>query len=278
MCLEENQMKAVLIDVSNLANRAAYTTGGLCRPDGTPTGVIFGILRDVLELERMYKTQTIAFCFDSRESLRKSVYPEYKAKRQEVRNAESDDKKQIRQDMYTQLNVLPGLLREAGCRNLFRVTGYEADDLVASIVQNDRESEFVICSSDADCFQLLEQGRVSQWLPVAKHELTEAEFTEKYGIPPCQWGSLKAWTGCASDNIQGIHGIGEKKAAQFLTGKFKDVTVFTNRIDVYNRNIQLTKLPYAGCPVVRVKEQENKIDWDVLSRYIDPEFISVTGV
>ena len=86
-------MKAILIDVLNLANRAAYTTGGLCRPDGTPTGVIFGLLRDVLEMERLYGTYTLAFCFDSKESLRRDLYPAYKAQRVEVRNTESDEKK-----------------------------------------------------------------------------------------------------------------------------------------------------------------------------------------
>lgn len=271
-------MKAILIDVLNLANRAAYTTGGLCRPDGTPTGVIFGLLRDVLEMERLYGTYTLAFCFDSKESLRRDLYPAYKAQRVEVRNTESDEKKQIRKDMHEQIKHLPVMLREAGCRNCFRLPGYEADDIIASIVRNDQDSEFVIYSSDADCFQLLQSGRVTQWLPVAKHELTEEQFTEIHGIPPVQWASAKAWAGCASDNIEGIRNIGEKKAIQFLTGKFKDTTVFTNRIDMYNRNIQLTKLPFAGCPVVRVKEQVDRIDWSVLQRYVNPDYILITGV
>lgn len=271
-------MKAVLIDVMNLANRAAHTTGGLYRPDGLPSGVLFGILRDCLEMERIFRTNTLIFCFDSRESLRRSVYPGYKAKRAETRKAESEDKQLMRQEMHDQVNVLPGLLREAGCRNLYKVTGYEADDLVASLVLNNPDTEFVICSSDADCFQLLQEGRVTQWLPVAKHELTEKEFTEKYGIPPVQWCSLKAWTGCATDNIEGIRGIGEKKAAQFLRGVFPDSTVFTNRLEVYNRNIRLTKLPYAGCPVIRVREQVERMDWSVLQRYIRPGFEEITGV
>lgn len=75
--------------------------------------------------------------------------------------------------------------------NCFRLPGYEADDIIASIVRNDQDSELVIYSSDADCFQLLQSGRVTQWLIVAKHELTEEEFTEMHGIPPVQWASRK---------------------------------------------------------------------------------------
>ena len=271
-------MKAILIDVSNLANRALHTTGGLVREDGTPIGVIYGILRDVREIERTFRTNTLVFLFDSQESIRKGMYPEYKSKRRKDREAEPIEKKEARKAMYEQVNLLPELLREAGCRNLHRLRGYEADDLIASIVCNDQELEFVIYSSDSDCFQLLQSGRVTQWLPTAKYELTEEEFTEKYKVLPCQWASVKAWAGCPTDNIEGIRGIGEKKAADFLNGKFGKPEIFTDRIDVYNRNHPLVKLPLAGCPVVRLREQVTRIDWTVLERYIDPGYVSITGV
>jgi DNA polymerase-1 len=271
-------MKAVLIDVMGIANRAFHSIGDMTRPDGTVVGTLAGIHRACIQLEIFCRTHTLAFCFDSRESLRREVYPTYKHKRRDVKDAESEDKKRARQTMYDQVDLLPKLLREAGCLNLFKLKGYEADDVIASAVRNDRESEFVIFSNDEDYHQLLESGRVTQRSSANYEEYTEEQFVKDYGIPPCQWPSVKAWAGCNSDNVEGIKGIGPKKAIQFLTGKFKDPTVFTDRIEIYNRNLPLVKLPYTGCPVVRVREQECRIDWSVIRSHIEPGFIHITGV
>ena len=39
------------------------------------------------------------------------------------------------------------------------------------------------------------------------------------GITPFQWAKVKALGGCSTDNVPGVHGIGEKGAIDFVTGK-----------------------------------------------------------
>jgi DNA polymerase-1 len=269
--------KTLLIDVMNLAYRALHTTGPM-RYEDRPTGTLYGIWKTCRKLAHQFRTSDLAFCFDSKTMKRRDIYPQYKGKRSESRKAEDEDKKSARQEMHDQVAVLPQLLRDSGFVNLFRLSGYEADDVIASAVQNNTDREFVIVSADQDCYQLLEEGRVTQYSLSTDMELRESDFFATYGIPPVQWAGVKAWAGCASDSVEGLKLIGEKKAIQFLLGKYSNPKRFTDELEIYNRNIQLTKLPFPGCPVIRIAEQPSQIDWNVIGSFIGSAESIVTGV
>lgn len=269
--------KTLLIDVMNLAYRALHTTGPM-RYEDRATGTLYGIWKMCRRLSTQFRTTDLAFCFDSKTMKRRDIYPQYKGKRAETRQAEDEEKQSARQEMHEQVAVLPQLLRESGFVNLFRISGYEADDIIASAVRNNTDREFVIVSSDQDCYQLLEEGRVTQYSMSTDLELRESDFFASYGISPSQWASVKAWSGCVSDSIEGLRLIGEKKAIQFLLGKYSNPNRFTDELEVYNRNIQLTKLPFVGCPVIRIAEQPADIDWNVIGKFIGSSECEVTGV
>src|SRR6478609_4579761 len=73
----------LIFDVSNLAFRAWHTTGRLSY-NGLGTGVIYGVLRDVLDITKRLNGTRHVFCFDSAQSIRREVSPAYKAARTKV--------------------------------------------------------------------------------------------------------------------------------------------------------------------------------------------------
>lgn len=266
----------IIIDVSNLSYRALHTVGDLTHPDDDTqyTGVTYQLRQTCMQLEQLYRTFCFAFCFDSRKSIRQDAYPPYKQKRKADRDAKeaSDPKaKKQRNGMIQQIIKLPKLLNEIGCPNIFGQTGFEADDQIASIIVHNPDTELVIVSSDSDLYQLLRPG-VTIFNPISRKEITENSFRSEWGISPIQWSSAKAWAGCASDNIEGLAGIGELTAIKWLNGQIKPESkkyaTFSDNLEVYTRNKPLVSLPYAGTQANHLKPQPSQLNWNKLAEVI----------
>lgn len=268
-----NSNNFVLVDVSALAHRALHSTPDLRHPDNPemPTGILYQIGKTVEQLQHIYSTWNVAFFFDSRQSRRKELCPEYKATREALRAAEPADMQQKRKDMYEQVNALPKLLKDMGCINIFGQTGYEADDLIASAIRNNPDKDFIVASRDQDLYQLLSPS-VKLFDPQTKAEYTESDFWKEWEIQPTQWSSVKAWAGCASDNVIGLKGVGEKTAVKFLRGKLSQesakYSLFSGNLAVYTKNIELVRLPLKGAMDVKLVVQDTPMKWGVLAEYI----------
>lgn len=239
----------IFIDVSNLAFRAFHTTGGLSY-NGAPTGIIYGILREIDSLQNLFDTSYFAFAFDSRMSLRKKQYPWYKASREKSDPEFQESRAQVGSEIdRLREEILPAL----GYKNLFSQPGYEGDDIIASLCLNkDGGEEAVIVSSDADLNQLL-TPYVRQYRPVNKTTVTYESFKRNnFGLSPFQLVKMKAISGCISDNVPGLEGVGEVYAGKYLAGLLKEGKV-KSKIDLwvnsvqYTQNLRVCKVPYEGC-------------------------------
>jgi len=263
----------LLLDVANLAHRAMHTVHEMRHPDdpNMATGVLYQIGVTAEKLQGIYSTWNVAFYFDSSKSKRREVYAGYKADREVKRASETDEMKLRRQQMYDQVSALPKLLHQMGCQNIFGQTGYEADDLIASTVYNNPLENFVIISRDEDLLQLLSPS-VCVHDVVTKEPYTVDDFWKEYEISPAQWASVKAWAGCASDNVEGLPGVGEKTAIKYLRGKLADTSskykLFVENLDVYNRNIELVRLPLKGVNEIKLTPQATPIKWSILAEHI----------
>lgn len=235
----------LLIDVSNLAHRAWHTTGNMAY-NGQGTGLLFGVLRDVLRLSLEYPDAGFAFCFDSYFSLRQDNYPEYKSNR-----VGGPDEAFIEQISLLREYVLEKL----GFQNLFIATGYEADDVIASAVGSlPAEDSAVIISSDRDLFQCL-RPNVNMYSPATKRMYTLEWFEKEYSLIADYWSSVKAIAGCDGDKVEGVPGVGEKTAVKFLRCLLKHSTKAYRSIvsdegqERIDRNFSLVRLPYKDCPL-----------------------------
>lgn len=261
----------LVLDVNYLAWRAAHSTGGLSHK-GVGTGVVYGVMRDVIALQDLHNTKRIVFCFDhSRKYLKRcKVYPDYKSHRDKKKRKPHEE--ELYKEVHRQLVLMrKQLLPSLGFRNILCEKGYEADDLVASVIENlPPGDEAVLVARDKDYYQLL-GPRCVIWNPSKGKAITAASFTKEYGIEPSQWADVKALAGCTSDHVEGIHGIGEKTAAAFLNGQLKPksskhvLIVLHNKI--WKRNLPLVRLPYEGTPVFKLKKDKiNEREWQRMCR------------
>jgi len=247
----------LLLDVSYLAYRAFFATPNLVY-DEIPTSVAYGVFRDVLQLLEMFDTTKIAFCFDHGKPLRSLDWPEYKSGR---RKNKTDEQKEAIALVKQQIKAMRReYLPALGFTNILYQNGYEADDVIAKVVLDRPKKNFVIVSSDQDLYQLL-SSRVSLWNPHAKQLWTEDLFSKLKGVTPSQWVDVKAMAGCATDDIKGIVGVGEKTACRFLNGaldpKSAAYTKCVKGNKIWRRNMILVRLPYPEIQAFPLAPSEN---------------------
>lgn len=243
----------LVLDCNYICWCHAYAIGQGLSFAGQRTEVIYGFLKQLLYLSEKFEPNQIAFCWDSVENKRKELSPDYKKKsplsseEAEALNLIFDQFEQLRKD------ILPYL----GFVNVFRVTGYEADDLMAKLVMNYKKENgpVIIVSRDKDLYQLLDYCTL--YSVTGRQTTTKEEFVKKYNIEPSQWAEVKAMAGCSSDKVKGIFGIGDKTAAGYLAKTINKGKAFLKIKDsqaIIDKNLPLVKLPFEGTPTPKLKK------------------------
>jgi len=247
----------LILDTNNLCHRAFHALGDLSH-EGIRTGMVYGVLRDVLYLQDLYATDRVVFCFDRGRPKRLDDCADYKGRRRRGTEEEMDARAEVNvQIKRLRTKYLPAI----GFRNVFSQAGYEADDVIASVCGDLPEGDGgIVVSTDGDLYQLLSADRVVIWNPRKRKPVTQASFTAERGIGPSMWPHVKAIAGCPSDNIAGVRGVGEKTAVKFLTGRLKSESKAFGRIvaddPLVERNLKLTRLPYPGVDRFALREDE----------------------
>jgi 5'-3' exonuclease len=266
--------KWILLDCSYICHKVIHT---MDKPvaENDVVGVVFGFLSHLLYLEEKFRTPNFVFCWDSKHSIREEMYPEYKSvrharveeKTEEDLAVESAFRKQIRR---LRTRYIPTI----GYRNSFCQKGYEADDMMAAVIQDLPEGdEAVLVTSDQDMYQLLSL-RVSIYNSVKGINLKK--FKKTYGISPKQWSEVKAIGGCSSDSIKGVGGVGEITALRYLRGELKEThktycTIVSDKGKrIIKRNTALVKLPLKGTrKCLLVEDELSKKGWDKVVKFLD---------
>jgi 5'-3' exonuclease len=210
-------------------------------------GIIFGFMRQILTLSKVFDTNRFVFAWDSKRSFRRDIYNGYKSRSQRPQDEIVFEKFAFKQF----IEIRTKTLQQFGFKNSFIQTGLEADDIIAAITQNYKR-EFVIISGDADLYQLLDT-HVDMYSPKKRKLFTLKDFKEEYRITPDQWVMVKQVAGCRSDTVAGIDGIGEKRAIQYIHGALKHKTKGYKNIiagkDIIAQNEVLVRLPFPGTKV-----------------------------
>ncbi len=220
----------LILDCNFLCHRLKHAMGGLSH-DNSPTGVIYGFLKSIPLYQEKFDTPHIIFCWDSKTSKRKEIFPGYKSNRVDRLNKMNNEEIIFETEFRYQMKMLrTKYLKMIGFRNVFCQKGYEADDLIGSICADlPEKDEAIILTSDQDLYQCL-RPNVSIYDPNKRKRMTVQKFKKKYEIEPDRWAVMKAIAGCPSDNIPGLKGVGEKTAILFLTDKLKKTTKSFERI------------------------------------------------
>lgn len=110
----------------------------------------------------------LVLCYDSKHYWRKDVFPQYKSHRKKMRESSDFDWNTI----FNTLNALKEELRENFPYKMLEVYGAEADDIIATICESQKE-KIMIVSGDKDFIQLQKYKNVKQWNPVQKKMLKD---------------------------------------------------------------------------------------------------------
>lgn len=204
-------MKLLLVDLSSLFRPIWEMSGKEADQDYASKTTV----ARVHEMAHGY--DGVAVCCDSRKSWRKELAPTYKANRPPSE-----------EPMIHQLRLAQDALKDDGFP-VWQAEGFEADDVCASAVRyatewfrltRDQEddtggSSVIIASSDKDLLQL-----VSDWVGVKSLRTGDvmgpAEVEAKLGVRPDQVRDWLCMVGDSSDNVEGIKGIGAKRATELL--------------------------------------------------------------
>jgi DNA polymerase-1 len=196
-----------LLDISSYIYRAFHAIPGLVNSQGLPTNAAFGVTSMLLKVLRERQPQYLALAFDSKApTFRHRDYPEYKAHRPPMPD-----------DLARQLPYIQKIIQGLNLPRL-EMAGFEADDLIATLVRRARAQglKVEIVSGDKDLLPLVQAG-VVMWDPMKNLRFDPEAIEEKYGVSPVELVEVKALAGDPSDNIPGVPGIGEKTALKLIT-------------------------------------------------------------
>lgn len=207
----------ILIDGFNLLSRCYFATSygreehQLSKnKDGLYTNALRVKIQKLLNLISDYDATHLAIAWDVKrdETKRRKQYGDYKGTRGE-----------LPAPLIQQFETVQALFDRIGVQQI-TVNQYEADDIIGMISKRwseENRGDCYIYSNDRDLLQLLNE-RVSQIIAANKTEkpFSINHFKAQYGIEPRQWIDVKALLGDKSDNIPGVHGVGEKAALPLI--------------------------------------------------------------
>ncbi len=201
-------MILVLIDGHSIAYRSyfALIRNPLRDSKGRNTSAVYGFLQAMDKIANHYPTDYMVITFDAgRRVFRHDKFADYKKNRPDMPN-----------DLVWQVPMIADIAKLQGLP-VFALEGYEADDIMATIVERfkDKFDKIVVISGDKDLFQLVGEG-VVVYDSYKDQEYDAQGVKEKLGVMPAQVTDLLALMGDASDGVPGVPGVGPKRAKGFL--------------------------------------------------------------
>jgi DNA polymerase-1 len=201
-----------IIDTFGFLFRSYYALPPLRSKEGFPTGMITGFMNFISSIGRDFQTDYIIFALDAKgPSFRNDIYGEYKAHRPEAP-----------EDLKAQLPVVIELIEKMGFTTAMK-SGYEADDVIASLCEDakTKDIEVRIVSHDKDLYQLIDDD-IYMFDPIKKKKVSKDECKNKYGVEAHQFIDYQALVGDSADNVPGVKGVGAKTATA-LINQFNDI-------------------------------------------------------
>jgi DNA polymerase-1 len=195
-----------LIDGSSYVYRAFFAIRDLKTSRGVPTNAVYGFTTMLLKVLRDLAPEYLAVVMDAKgPTFRHLAYEHYKANRPEMPEA-----------LQPQIPWIKDVIAALGIP-LFEQEGFEADDLMGSLARAwaSRGFEIILVSGDKDLLQLL-SPTVTMMDTLHDRVYDEGAVKERYGVAPDRLPDVFGLMGDSSDNIPGVPGIGEKRAAELI--------------------------------------------------------------
>jgi DNA polymerase I len=178
-------------------------------PDGTPTQAAYGFASALIRYLGEREPSHVACCFDfALTSFRNERFPSYKASRGQAAPPDLEPQFALCKEVSAALGV-----------PVFEREGYEADDVIATLVERlaGEGARVVVVSTDKDLAQLVtEDGRVVVHDFARARTLDAEAVRARFGVSPGLVPDWLALVGDAADDLPGFAGFGPKSAAAAL--------------------------------------------------------------
>ncbi len=195
-----------IIDGHSYCYQAYYAIHELSSPDGQPINAVYAFTSMLRKLLNEYKPTHLVVVFDSAgPTFRHKQFAEYKANR-----------KTTPDDFQSQLPFIYEIIKAYNIP-IYSCEGYEADDLIGTIVRKTSAKKIptFIVSADKDLEQLIDP--YVKVVNTRMDKIIDLEtFQKEKGIRPEQMVDILALAGDAIDNIPGVPGIGLKTALDLV--------------------------------------------------------------
>lgn len=220
----------LLIDAASLYFRAYHgVPKSITAPDGTPVNAVRGFTDMLARLIELRRPSRLVACLDLdwRPAFRVAAIPSYKAHRVSERiGPGAPDVEDVPDTLSPQVPVILEVLAAAGLATAGAV-GYEADDVIGTLVAAECRDPVEVVSGDRDLFQVVRTEPTPVRVLYVGRGLAKAEMigptelASRYGLPETSAGpgyaDLAALRGDPSDGLPGVPGIGEKTAATLIS-------------------------------------------------------------
>lgn len=218
-------MRHLLLDANNLMFRARHA----CFRRQYPNVIVHVFFRGLKPIIEKFSPDYVYFVLDGVPKKRLELMSEYKGTRKyHDKDGFRAQKKKIVQIVKDDLPFITIRHPEA-----------EADDVIANLAIKTipQDHEKIIVSSDTDFIQLCQTASNTKlYNPITK------SFREAPEYPYDVW---KAMRGDSSDNIQGIRGLGNKRAAKLASDSSAFDLYFTQKPEDYEKfqkNLEMISL------------------------------------
>lgn len=225
----------LVLDFSNTVIRSLAVHQQL-EFNGTATGGLFGVINQLANQIKRYQPTHIIACKDSPPYLRKKYYPDYKKK-----DKPQDPEWKVR--ITDSFKLVDELFKQLAIPT-WAITGLEADDLIARIVQkkNNDYKKIYVLSNDDDLNQLL---HIKNLCLLRKNKEYDYDcFKRDFPtLEPADW--IMTTTLCGTHNaVKGLDRVGLKTAIKLMDNPDKLKTVYEQNKELLERNYMLIELPF----------------------------------
>ncbi len=207
---KQKQKLLVLIDGHALVHRAFHALPPLNTGKGELVNAVYGFISILLKVVKDLKPDYLAATFDlPKPTFRHEEFEAYKAKRVKAPD-----------ELYAQIGRVKEVLAAYNVP-VFEKEGYEADDVIGTIVRQvkNKKIKVIIVTGDLDTLQLVNENVNIFTLKKGVRDTAIYDVKavkDRYGLEPGQMNDFKGLKGDSSDNIPGVPGVGEKTAIELL--------------------------------------------------------------
>jgi 5'-3' exonuclease len=171
----------------------------------------------VLSFAQSYGAKKIVVLSDGGSYYREGIYPNYKGSRKALKASQTTEDKEAFALFMEDWHVAFQLCNTIG--TTIQYMGVEADDIAAYLtltdtIRNNFEHIWLL-STDKD-WDLLISDKASRFSYRTRKEVTLENWQEHYGYLPEDHISVKVLQGDKGDDVPGVPGIGEKRAATLI--------------------------------------------------------------